>query len=82
MKKFLDSLSIWILLAGSLTLGLAPFFPEPHLLQKLGMLFDGSLTKPIDIFDLVMHAAFPALLIAKVVFLLARLKEKPEESKP
>jgi hypothetical protein len=40
-----------------LTLGLAPFFPEPHIWEKLKMLAAGDLVKPIDIFDLVMHAA-------------------------
>lgn len=40
-----------------LTLGLSPFFPEPHLWEKLKMLAAGTLTRPIDIFDLLFHAA-------------------------
>jgi hypothetical protein len=50
----------------SLTLGLAPFVPEPHLVEKLRMLAAGELSKPIDIFDLVMHAAPWVLLLLKL----------------
>ncbi|WP_298436063.1 hypothetical protein [Geobacter sp.] len=42
----------------ALVLGLAPypFAPEPHLAEKSRMLVSGTLTRPIDIFDLVWHA--------------------------
>lgn len=46
-------------------LGLAPFVPEPHLVEKIRMLFAGTLTRPLDIFDLVFHAAPLVLLILK-----------------
>jgi len=49
-----------------LTLGLAPFTP-PHVVEKLQMLAAGTLRKPIDIFDLIMHGAPWLLLLAKVV---------------
>lgn len=39
----------------ALTLGLAPFTPEPHIWEKLKMLFGGELYRPIDIFDLFLH---------------------------
>lgn len=51
-----------ILIIASLALGLAPFSPEPHLWQKLKMLAAGELVRPLDIFDLVLHAS-PALLL-------------------
>ena len=51
----------------ALALGLAPFVPEPHLWEKLKMLAAGTLVRPIDIFDLVMHAAAPVLLAAKLL---------------
>ena len=54
-------LSLFVLFA--LLLGLAPFLPEPHLWEKLKMLASGTLSRPIDIFDLVLHAA-PWLLLA------------------
>jgi|JFJP01.1.fsa_nt_gi hypothetical protein len=61
---WLDSIPWSMLILGSLTLGLAPFTP-PHLFEKLGMLVQGTLSQPIDIFDLLMHAFFPILLLAK-----------------
>ncbi len=62
----LDSLPISLVVLACLTLGLAPFFPEPHIWEKLKMLVAGDLVKPIDIFDLVLHAAPFALLAAKL----------------
>lgn len=50
-----------------LTLGLAPFTPEPHVVEKLGMLADGTLTAPIDIFDLLLHGAPWVLLVLRGV---------------
>ncbi|PIE09916.1 MAG: RND transporter [Rhodobacterales bacterium] len=64
---FLDTLPLEILILASLTLGLAPFFPEPHIVEKLRMLMQGTLTRPLDIFDLLMHAAPWLLLIAKLI---------------
>jgi hypothetical protein len=63
---FLDGIPLTLLIIAALTLGLAPFFPEPHLWEKLKMLAAGTLTRPIDIFDLLLHAAPVLLLIAKL----------------
>ena len=65
--EFIDNLPLPTLIIGALALGLAPFFPEPHLVEKLRMLFQGTLTKPIDIFDLLMHASLPVLLSIRLV---------------
>jgi hypothetical protein len=62
---FLDKIDFSLLLIASLTLGLAPFVPEPHIWEKLKMLAAGELVKPIDMFDLVFHGIPWALLIAK-----------------
>ena len=62
----------WLLIVGSVTLGLAPFQPEPHLLEKLSMLAAGTLHRPVDIFDLFMHGAFPLLLIVKSIMVAFR----------
>lgn len=73
--KFLDSLSYPILGVLAVMLALAPWpaGPEPHLVEKIRMLFAGQLSRPIDIFDLVMHASGLVLLLAKAVRdLLAR----------
>jgi hypothetical protein len=47
-----------------LTVGLAPFRP-PHIVTKLRMLFQGRLVRPIDWFDLALHASPWLLLLAK-----------------
>lgn len=65
--SFIDKIPLVQLAIGALLLGLAPFFPEPHLFEKLRMLFNGTLKEAIDIFDLLMHAALPILLIVKLV---------------
>ena len=64
---FLDQIPLSILIIAALTLGLAPFVPEPHIWEKLKMLASGTLVKPIDILDLLMHAAPFVLLVLKLV---------------
>ena len=54
------------LLPLALLLALAPLRSQPHLIEKLGMLFDGTLTRPIDIFDLVLHGGPLGLLMARI----------------
>ncbi len=65
--KWLDNLPFNLVVIASLTLGLAPFFPEPHVWQKLKMLVDGSLGKPLDIFDLVLHGSPWVILLLKSI---------------
>ena len=72
MIAWIESLPWGLLLVACLTLGLAPFFPEPHVVEKLRMLFTGKLVKPIDWFDLVMHGAPWALLLARGVLAALR----------
>jgi hypothetical protein len=64
--RWLDKLPWDVLIIGSLLLGLAPFVPEPHLWEKIRMLYLGELSRPIDIFDFFLHAAFPFLLLLKI----------------
>lgn len=68
----LDQLPLNILIIAALTLGLAPFLPEPHIWEKLRMLWAGNLVKPLDIFDLLLHAAPWLLLAAKLLRMLWR----------
>ncbi len=65
--KWLDRIPFLPVIAGALLLGLAPFTPQPHLLEKLNMLFSGTLQRPMDIFDLCLHGALPALLLLKII---------------
>lgn len=70
MLSWTDRVPLYLFLVAALTLGLSPFLPEPHLWEKLKMLAAGTLAKPIDIFDLVLHATPWLLLILKLTRLL------------
>lgn len=63
----LDQIPVSYIVLACLTLGLAPFVPEPHLWEKLKMLAAGQLGRPMDIFDLALHGAPFVLLAAKLV---------------
>lgn len=65
--RWLDRIPLGILVLISLTLGLAPFTPEPHVWEKLKMLGSGELNRPIDIFDLVLHGTPWVLLALKSI---------------
>lgn len=69
MRSFLDKIPLLPLTLIALLLGLAPFAPEPHLWEKLKMLTAGTLSKPIDIFDLVLHGTPVVLLLLKLIFM-------------
>lgn len=62
MIQMLQQIPYPILIIAALLMGLAPFYPMPHLIEKLLMLKNGQLTKPVDIFDLFFHL-LPALLL-------------------
>jgi hypothetical protein len=62
--EFISKLPWGLLILACLTLGLAPFAP-PHIWEKLQMLTKGQLVRPIDWFDLVLHATPWVLLILK-----------------
>ena len=60
--------SLWLVVC--LTLGLAPFLPEPHVWEKLKWILSGAQgMKLIDWFDLFMHGT-PWILL--LVTLLAK----------
>ncbi len=44
-------------LLASLTLGLAPYYPHAHVWKQLMNIAHGTLTEPIDMFDLALHGA-------------------------
>lgn len=70
MFEFLDSISVHYLLLFAIIMALAPFQPEPHLIEKLRMLKEGTLIRPLDIFDLVFHS-FPIIVfIMKIIRIL------------
>jgi hypothetical protein len=67
MKSFINDWKTIALLC--LTLGLAPFMPEPHLWGKLKWVAGGAVgMQPMDWFDLVFHG-FPWLLLTRLLIL-------------
>jgi hypothetical protein len=65
--KWLISIPYMLLVPLALFMALAPFTPEPHLWEKLNMLFAGTLVRPIDIFDMVLHGAPLVILLMKLL---------------
>lgn len=70
MKKLIElPWSLVIILC--LTIGLAPFMP-PHIYEKLLMLANGTLVRPLDWFDLLLHGFPWVLLLVKAVVAVRR----------
>ena len=65
--KWLDGIPYLIVIVAAVLLALAPFGSTPHLVEKWRMLFAGTLRRPLDWFDLVLHTAPLILLAAKLV---------------
>ncbi len=63
MLNWIDKLPVKALFIVAVLFALMPLRPEPHLFEKLRMLSEGALTRPIDIFDLFMHG-LPIVLLA------------------
>ena len=55
-----------IIILGCLTLGMAPFFPEPHLWGKLKWVADGATDMALkDWFDVLVHG-LPFVLLIRI----------------
>ena len=74
LRRWIAGLPWSYVVIACLTLGLAPFTPEPHVWEKLKMLASGTLQRPIDIFDLIMHGAPFLLALAKLTIRSAPAK--------
>lgn len=68
MKKYLGYAVI-----ASLTLGLAPFTPHPHIWKQIRNLWLGRNMEMIDWFDLLMHGA-PWIALIFILVQMARGK--------
>lgn len=65
LKKKASRIPLFLVI--SLSLGLAPFFPEPHLFGKVRWLLGGAEgMQPMDWFDLLLHGTPWLLLIGAV----------------
>lgn len=65
--RFIRELPFSILIVVAVLMLGAPFVPEPHLVEKARMAMDGTLTRPIDLFDVVWHLLPSGLLVWKTV---------------
>lgn len=74
--QFIDRIPLPFLVVISIMMLGAPFVPEPHLVEKTRMLLDGTLTRPIDIFDLFWHLLPATLLAIKLI----RRKKLPDQT--
>jgi hypothetical protein len=66
IMAFLDKIPYSILIIFAVLMLLAPFRPMPHVVEKLIMLKNGALTRPIDIFDLFYHLVPTIVLLLKL----------------
>jgi hypothetical protein len=73
MLNWLDRLPWVLLLLLAAWMAVAPITPEPHLVEKLRLLVLGDLVRPLDIFDLALHAT-PLLLVALKLWRLWRAR--------
>lgn len=66
----------WVMLVPiAFFMGIAPISHQPHLWEKLNMLAAGTLSRPLDIFDLIMHATPLVLVVIKALRQLRTNKE-------
>ena len=78
MWKLLDKISYSIIIPLAIVTFLAPFRPMPHDLEKIHMLIDGTLSRPMDIFDLFFHLIPSLILLLK--FIRSSIKPHPKNT--
>ena len=72
--NILNNLRLILILC--LTLGLAPYFPEPHIWGKIKWILGGGVgMKPMDYFDFLFNGA-PFFLLIRYVVLSGVKKDK------
>ena len=64
--RWLDAFPLAILILLALWMGVAPLKPEPHLVEKFRMLGNGTLIRPLDIFDLAFHCLPMVALVVRL----------------
>jgi hypothetical protein len=74
--NWLDRIPLYLIIPPAVLMAISPIGQQPHLIEKLGMLFSGDLSQGIDIFDLLMHGLPSVLLIHKI----SRMNMAPPEA--
>jgi len=65
--QYIDRIPFPLLIVITVFMLGAPFVPEPHLVEKMRMLGEGTLTRPLDVFDVFWHLLPASLLAIKLV---------------
>ena len=66
-----DAIPLWPMVIGALAVGLAPFFPEPHLVEKARWLYEGHPFTWLDVLDVPWHL-WPSVLLGFKFWHMAR----------
>ena len=67
MLTVLDKIPYSVLLILAAVMLMLPFYPMPHVLEKLIMLKNGDLKRPLDIFDLFYHCIPLLVIVLKII---------------
>ena len=73
---WIDRIPMGVLVAMTAWMLVAPIVPEPHLIEKWHMLWQGTLTRPIDLFDVAWHL-LPAAVLALRLWRMRASTGKP-----
>lgn len=68
---WLEKTPWWMIAGAAIAFAIVPI-GESHLLQKSRMFLSGTLQRPLDWLDLLLHSAPILLLVAKFVLILRR----------
>ena len=68
MRAILAKIPYTVLVVLAVMMLLAPFYPMPHVVEKLMLLRDGDLRRPVDIFDLFYHLTPLLVLVLKLIW--------------
>jgi hypothetical protein len=77
LHRALGQISYGFLIPAALILAIMPLGMEPHLIEKLRMLGAGTLRRPLDIFDLLMHGGLLLVLGLKVALQITERGKPP-----
>ncbi len=72
LARFIDTLPTMPTLVIGIWMALAPFTPEPHLVQKFFMAMNGDAFKLIDVFDVFMHGGLGIIAGLKIWRIMAQ----------
>ena len=76
--NWIDKIPLAVLIVITVLMALAPMSGGSHLVEKSNMLLNGTLVKPIDIFDLFMHGTPAVLLLIRLIRMVLKTPDSNE----